>query len=420
MSEDDIHKKEKDTPKDTPDVGKIEDEQKNIILASDSYAAKFVQRTILDAVERRASDIFIEPSDENLRIRYRIDGLLYEMGTCPLKHASPIVSCCKVMSNLDIAEHRFPQDGRFRFHVRSNPVDFRVSVLATNMGERVVMRVLDKSRVELNLDRLGFDGDSLQIIRRNLKKPYGMILVCGPTGCGKTTTLYACLRYIDSIDVNITTVEDPIEFQLPGINQVAVNEEIGLTFASVLRSTLRQDPDIIMVGEIRDFETADIAVKASLTGHLVLSTLHTTTATGAVVRFINMGIEPFLIASSCLVTASQSLLRRFCSKCKEEVEPPETLREALKNSSLSVSEHLKYYQSQGCRFCNNTGHSGREGIIEVLELDSEIRDLLINKESEGRLREVAVRKGMRTLREKALMKVIEGITTIEEVYRVTL
>ena len=389
-------------------------------LASDSYATKFVKRTLLDAVEKRASDVFIEPGEDNLRIRYRIDGLLCEAGTCPLKQTSSIVSCFKVVSGLDIAEHRMPQDGRFRMALNNKPVDFRVSVLPTNIGEKIVLRVLDKSRIKLELDSLSFDKESLEVLRRNLAKPYGMILICGPTGCGKTTTLYAALNHVDSPEVNIVTVEDPIEFQLAGINQVAVHENIGLSFASVLRSTLRQDPDIIMVGEIRDFETADIAVKASLTGHLVLSTIHTTTATGAIIRFINMGIEPFLMASSCLMTASQALLRRLCTNCKEEIKPPEAVMDALIVNDVVITKDFKYHKPVGCRFCNGTGFLGRIGIIEVLELDANIRDMLVRNETELKIRDYAVKNGMKTLRQKAIAQVAQGSTTIEEVYRVTL
>ena len=397
-----------------------EEEQKDDFLTSDNSSTKLVKRIVLEAVERRASDIFIEPSEDFLRIRYRIDGLLCEAGNYPSRSSASIVSCFKVISNLDIAEHRFPQDGRFRMVLNSLPVDFRVSVLPANAGEKVVLRVLDKSSINLQLDALGFDEQSLVIIKRNLDKPYGMILVCGPTGCGKTTTLYSALNYVDNMEVNIVTVEDPIEFQLLGINQVAVHEDIGLTFAAVLRSILRQDPDIIMIGEIRDFETADIAVKSSLTGHLVLSTIHTTTATGAIIRFVNMGIEPFLMASSCLATASQVLLRKLCPNCKKVRETSLDFEELLKAANTLMPENSKCYEPTGCRFCNDTGYSGRIGVIEVLELDSDIKDLLVRGETEMKIREVAIRNGMKTLREKALMKVAEGLTTIEEVYRVTL
>ena len=394
-------------------------ESRDILATTDSYVTKLVKQTILDAVEKRASDIFIEPLEDILRVRFRIDGLLCETGKYPLEHSSAIISCIKVLSGLDIAEHRFPQDGRFKMKMDMKSVDFRVSVLPGSLGEKVVLRVLDKSGIRLQFDALGFDEESIAIIRRNLKKPYGMILICGPTGSGKTTSLYTCLKFIDAIDVNIVTVEDPIEFQLEGINQVAVQEQVGLSFSAALRSILRQDPDIIMIGEIRDLETADIAVKSSLTGHLVLSTLHTTTATGAVVRFINMGIEPFLVASSCLLTASQALLRILCSHCKQEVPVTDRLLNEFKKFNITVPSHFRYYKPVGCRFCNNIGFLGRLGLIEVLELDSEIRDLLVRKETEITIREAAIAKGMKTLREKALHKVIEGLTTVEEIYRVT-
>ena len=398
----------------------IETSQKNAFLSSDSYTVKFVKRTLRDAVDKGASDIFIEPSEDNLRIRYRVDGLLCEAGTCHVKYSSSVASCFKVISGLDIAEHRMPQDGRFRLDVGNNPIDFRVSVLPINTGEKVVLRILDKSRIKLSLDCLNFDKESIDILKRNLKKPYGMILICGPTGCGKTTTLYASVNFTDSPGVNIVTVEDPVEFQIPGINQVTMHKDVGLTFASALRSILRQDPDIIMVGEIRDSETADIAVKASLTGHLVLSTLHTTSATGAIIRFINMGVEPFLVASSCLLTASQALLRKLCVNCKEKISPPDEVIDILRKNKTPIPENFKYYKPTGCRFCNNTGYSGRIGIIEILELDPTIKDMLIHSETESKIREYAMQSGMKTLRQKAISHILEGSTTLEEVYRVTL
>ncbi|MFA6281448.1 MAG: GspE/PulE family protein [Candidatus Omnitrophota bacterium] len=414
-------REEKKTDDFVVDKSRLESlEKADNFLAGESYALKLVKHIIVEAIDKRASDIFVEPLEKSLRIRYRVDGLLCDAGTYSIDDSPYIVSALKVLAGLDIAEHRFPQDGRFRFKVQEKIVDFRVSVITTNLGEKLVMRVLDKSRIELDLDSLGFDEEGIAILKRNLKKPYGMILVCGPTGGGKTTTLYSCLKFIDSVDVNIVTVEDPIEFQLSGINQVAVQDGVGLTFAAALRSILRQDPDIILVGEIRDFETADIAVKASLTGHLVLSTLHTTTAPAAVVRFINMGIEPFLVASSCLVTASQALFRVLCPNCKRETEVSEILREELKLNNLSIPKDFKYYQPVGCGSCSNTGFLGRKAIIEVLELDQDIKDLLVHNETEAKIREVAVKKGMKTLREKALRKLLEGTTTIEEVYRVTM
>ena len=390
------------------------------ILFSESHVSKLARQIIFQAIEKKASDIFVEPLEAVLRVRYRIDGILSEAGSFSQEHSSAVAGYLKVLAGLDIAEHRFPQDGRFRIKLRNNAVDFRISVLPATHGENIVLRVLDKSFIKLDLDSLGFKDDSVQILKRNLKKPYGMILVCGPTGCGKTTTLCASLKFIDSPEVNIVTVEDPIEFQLAGINQVAVKDSIGLSFVSVLRSVLRQDPDIIMVGEIRDFEAADIAVKASLTGHLVLSTLHTTTSTSAIIRFVNMGIEPYLVASSCLVAASQALLRILCPRCKQKIPPPDNLLKEYGNKNIAYPGQIKHYKSVGCRFCNNTGFSGRSGIIEVMELDSEIRELLIKKETEFKIRQTAIKKGMRALRQEALSMVFEGETTVEEVYRVTL
>jgi type IV pilus assembly protein PilB len=387
--------------------------------AADSQAIKMVKQIVWGAIERRASDIFIETLEDVLRVRYRVDGLLTLVGTYSLDVASSIVSCIKVLSNLDIAEHRFPQDGRFRMTMQGRAVDFRVSVLPANLGEKIVLRVLDKSGITLNLDDMSFKKESIEALKRNLKKPYGMILVCGRTGSGKTTTLYSGLRYIDSEDVNIITVEDPVEYQLEGINQVAVNEAIGMTFAAALRSILRQDPDIVMIGEIRDLETADIAVKASLTGHLVLSTIHTTTATGAVIRFVNMGIEPFLVASSCLMTSAQSLVRKLCPHCKESAPPPPGLELELRANNISFGGGYDYFKAVGCRHCGGSGYSGRFGVSEVMELDGEIRSALIRGETEVKLRAMAIEKGLQPLRAQALERVVAGETTYEEVLRAT-
>ncbi len=408
-----------------PDVEIQKDEKEFVEVTSsddigaiDSFVVKTVKKILTDGIDKRSSDIFIEPLEEAIRVRYRIDGLLIEAGQYPLEYLSGFVSRVKVLSNLDIAEHRFPQDGRFRIKYRERFIDFRVSTLPSNVGEKVVLRVLDKGSINLDIDGLSFDAETVDILKRNLKKPYGMILVCGPTGSGKTTTLYSCLRFIDSVETNIITVEDPIEYQFFGINQVAVQEHLGLTFAASLRSILRQDPDIILVGEIRDFETADIAVKASLTGHLVLSTLHTTTSTGAIVRFINMGIEPFLVASSCLVAASQMLLRKLCTHCKEQVDLPDALKAECERNKLHYTA-TKIYKPAGCRFCNNTGYLGRLGIIEAVEITPAIRELLIRKATEKQLREASIQQGMKKLREKGLEKILDGSTTLEEVVRTT-
>ncbi|MDD5069668.1 MAG: GspE/PulE family protein [Candidatus Omnitrophica bacterium] len=389
-------------------------------LKNESSAQKAISDIVIDAVKRKASDIFIEPMEDGLHIRYRIDSMLCRIKTYPLQQSTQIVSCFKIISNLDIAEHRFPQDGRFKMEIDGNPIDFRVSVLPTTIGERVVIRILDKNRIRLDLNHLDLDENALTVLKRNLNKPYGMILVCGPTGSGKTTTLYSSLNHIDSVNVNIITVEDPIEFQLEGINQVAVHEEIGFTFASVLRSALRQDPDIIMLGEIRDFETADIAVKASLTGHLVLSTVHTSTATGAIVRLVNMGVEPFLLGSSCLMTAAQALLRLLCENCKKESPHPENLLKLFKENSIDSFNQFKYYEPTGCKICNNTGYLGRKALIEVAEMTTEIREMLIAKETEAAIRAQAIKNGMNTLRRQALLKLISGQTSLEEIYRITI
>jgi len=397
-----------------------EEEKKEMFSEGDSFTEKFVKRLIIVAVESGASDIFFEPQEEDMRVRLRVDGLLCEAESCSVKYSSSIVSYIKVISSLDIAEHRFPQDGRFRMQINSKPVDFRVSVIATNLGEKVVLRVLDKGNIKLDLDTLSFDTQSIEVLKANLRKPYGLIIVCGPTGSGKTTTLYSALNYIDSVDINIVTVEDPVEYQISGVNQVAANEQIGLTFASALRSILRQDPDVIMIGEIRDIDTADIAVKASLTGHLVLSTIHATTATGAIVRFINMGIEPFLMASSCLATAAQALLRKLCPDCKIETDIPDNIEEIFNLSNISFQQDLKYYKAGGCRFCNNIGYKGRIGLIEILVVDSDIKELLNRGAADMEIKSVAIANGMKTLRDKALLQILKGDTTMEEVLRVTI
>jgi type II secretory ATPase GspE/PulE/Tfp pilus assembly ATPase PilB-like protein len=327
-----------------------------------------------------------------------------------------IISRIKVLSNLNIAERRLPQDGRFKLRVSSREVDFRVSVLPSSLGEKAVLRVLDKSAVMLDIDSLGFNEYSLKLIREVAFRPHGMILVCGPTGCGKTTTLYSILRLIHTPEKNIVTVEDPVEFQLEGINQVTANPEIGLNFARGLRSILRQDPDIIMIGEMRDFETVDIAIKSALTGHLVLSTLHTTNASGSIVRMINMGIEPFLITSSVLLVAAQRLIRILCEKCREEYEASPVLKEQL---NLSKDEKFLFYRPRGCSMCNHSGYKGRTGIIETMLLTPKLRELIMNKALEPQIEKQARIEGMKTLRENGLDKALEGLTSVEEVLRVT-
>ncbi len=393
--------------------------KEEITLEQVPLIIKLIKRILLDALEKRASDIFIEPLEDCLRVRFRVDGLLCEIEKYPPEQSSYFITAIKAMSGLDVAEHRFPQDGGFSSELEKRKVDFRVSILPTNLGEKAVIRVLDKGRIQLDLDTLGFDEEALGMLKRNLSKPYGIILVCGPTGSGKTTTLYSCIKFLNSPKINIVTVEDPVEFQLAGVNQVCVQESLGLTFASALRAILRQDPNVILVGEIRDAETADIAIKASLTGHLVLSTLHTPTATAAILRLVNMGIEPFLVASSCLVSIAQALLRLLCPYCKEGIPANETLKRELERNGLKLPEGFVYHKAKGCKFCNFTGYLDRKPIVELLEMDEEIKAMLVKGETEIKIREKARQKGMRTLREKALENILNGLTTLEEAYRIS-
>lgn len=378
-----------------------------------------VNKIITDAIEQRASDILIEPLENELQIRYRIDGIFYRSLLLPKTFQDNVLTRIKVMSGLDISEHRLPQDGRFKMGFKESEVNFRVSVIPSSLGEKIALRVLDKSRVELDINKLGFDARTLELLKRNLIKPFGMVIVCGPTGSGKSTTLYAALKYIDSIGKNIVTVEDPVEYQLYGINQVAVHEDIGLTFASTLRAILRQDPNIILVGEIRDFETADIAIKAALTGHLLLSTLHTTSAPGSLVRLVNMGIEPFLIASSCLLIVSQVLVRLLCPRCKEAYRPSETDLEELKSYNLTLKGDGLLYKNKGCRDCNNTGFKGRIAVAESMEITTPLKDLIAASASENQIRQAAIKDGMSGLQENGFRLVCNGLTSMEEVLRVT-
>lgn len=388
-------------------------------LSEQDPLVQTVTKVIADGVEQRASDILFEPLDNELQIRYRVDGILYRSLLLPKTMQDGMISRIKVVSGLDISEHRLPQDGRFKMSFKEKEVDFRVSVVPSSLGEKIVLRVLDKSKVTLDIDKLGFDSRTVELFKRNLTKPFGMTLVCGPTGSGKTTTLYSALKYIDSIETNIVTVEEPVEYQLYGINQVAVNEDIGLTFAGSLRSILRQDPDIILVGEIRDFETADIAVKAALTGHLLLSTLHTTSAPASIIRLANMGVEPFLIASSCLLIVSQVLVRTLCPQCKESYHPPKAVLEELSHYKLPTSKDILLYKQNGCVSCSNTGFKGRIALAESLEINSIIKDLITASASEKEIRDAAAKDGMVTLRENGFRLVQEGITSIEELLRVT-
>jgi type IV pilus assembly protein PilB len=385
-----------------------------------SSVTDVTEQILAEAATRRASDVFIEPLEKELQVRLRIDGILHQFLTLPLDVHSKIVTRIKVIGNLDIAEHRLAQDGSFKMKIAQRAIDFRISVMPTRLGEKVVLRLLDRQNLILDLEKLGLDADSVGLLRENLKKPHGMVIVCGPTGCGKTSTLYACLKSIDSIDKNIVTVEDPIEYQLYGINQVAVNEAYGLTFASVLRSILRQDPNIILVGEIRDTETAEIAIRAALTGHLVLSSLHTTTSTGSIIRLVNMGVEPFLISSSVLLVASQALLRLLCSECKEPRALPNAVALELEAAGFKRdSLPSVIYKPKGCAKCNQAGYWRRTAVMESLGLSSNIRELIEKNASEKEIRTQAKKEGMRTLRENALGLLVKGLTSMEEIARLT-
>jgi type IV pilus assembly protein PilB len=388
--------------------------------SEDAPVVKLVNLVLTDAVKKTASDIHIEPYEKSFRVRYRIDGVLYEVMKPPLKLKNAITSRLKIMSELDIAERRLPQDGRIKLKMgRGREMDFRVSVLPTLFGEKVVLRLLDKSNLQLDMTKLGFEPAQLEIFQRTIHQPYGMVLVTGPTGSGKTTTLYSALSELNKISENLSTAEDPVEFNLAGINQVQMHEEIGLNFAAALRSFLRQDPDIIMVGEIRDFETAEIAVKAALTGHMVLSTLHTNDAPSTVNRLLNMGIEPFLVSSSVNCIVAQRLARKVCEACKET--DPDVAPEALVEAGLdeSVAKTVVPVKGKGCKECSETGYKGRLAVYEVMELKEELKEFVLNGASALELKREASRLGMKTLRQSALSKLVEGITTLSEVVRVS-
>jgi type IV pilus assembly protein PilB len=391
-------------------------------MSEDAPVVRLVNVLLSDALQRGASDIHVEPYEKEMRIRFRVDGVLYDIMHPPLRLRDALISRIKIMSKLDIAEKRLPQDGRIKIklkaHGRSRELDFRVSTLPTLFGEKVVMRLLDKEKLMLDMTKLGFEPESLVKFQRNITKPYGMVLVTGPTGSGKTNTLYSALQSLNTTQTNIMTAEDPVEFNLPGINQVQVKEQIGLNFAAALRSFLRQDPNIILVGEIRDFETAEIGIKAALTGHLVLSTLHTNDAPSTISRLMNMGIEPFLVATSVNLIQAQRLIRRICKDCRTEHHmPPEGLVEV--GFSLEEAKSLKTYKGTGCKTCNNTGYKGRIGLYEVMEVTDEIRELILIGASSLELRKRAIEDGMITLRESGLFKIRNGLTTLEEVVRET-
>ncbi|HEX8619860.1 MAG TPA: type IV-A pilus assembly ATPase PilB [Thermoanaerobaculia bacterium] len=403
-----------------------EDEELDVTALADSAeeapVVKLCNLILTDAIKRGASDIHIEPYEKEYRVRFRIDGILYEIMNPPLKLKDAMTSRMKILAKLDISEKRLPQDGRIKLKIKledkNKELDFRVSVLPTLFGEKIVMRLLDKDNLRLDMTKLGFEQESLTRFEEAIFKPWGMVLVTGPTGSGKTNTLYSALSKVNSPEVNIMTAEDPVEFNLPGINQVQMKEAIGLNFAATLRSFLRQDPNIILVGEIRDFETAEIAIKAALTGHLVLSTLHTNDAPSTINRLMNMGIEPFLVATATQLIAAQRLVRRICSNCKEVVD---MTPQAVANLGYRKDEigTFSVYKGRGCEKCNNTGYKGRVGLIEVMVIDDDIRDLILAGGTAIDIKRKAMENGMITLRRSGLVKIKEGITTVEEVVRET-
>ena len=386
-------------------------------MASEAPVIKLVNHIISEAIEARASDIHLEPFADELLLRYRIDGILHEMEPPPKRLSSAITTRIKIMSKLDISERRLPQDGRIKLKILGKDIDMRVSTLPTLHGESVVMRILDRGNLVLDLSHMGFPEKELQQIQELIKKPYGKFLVTGPTGSGKTTTLYAALSQINKPDKKIITIEDPVEYQMRGINQIHVKAQIGLNFADGLRSIVRQDPDVIMVGEIRDPETADISIQAALTGHLVFSTVHTNDAAGAITRLLDMGVENFLLSSALLGVLAQRLVRVICPKCKEEAPLTPTLKLEM---GLLEKENVKVYRGKGCSACSQTGFKGRCGIYELLVIDDSIRELILKKTTAQAICDQGRKKGMRTLREDGWDKVIKGVTTVEEILRVTL
>jgi len=387
-------------------------------LAEANPVKKLLNLVLLQAIRDKASDIHFEPFEDEFKMRYRIDGVLYEMVPPPRYIALAITSRIKVMADLDIAERRLPQDGRVELLVGGNQVDMRIAVLPTMFGESVVMRVLDRSSVQLDLDKLGMREDDLEIFRQIIHKPNGVVLNTGPTGCGKTTTLYAALRELNTPEVKILTSEDPVEYDIDGMVQCQVRPDIGLTFGRCLRSFLRQDPDIILVGEVRDLETGEIMVQASLTGHLVLTTLHTNDAPSAIARLLDLGLEPFLVTATLEAVVAQRLVRRVCKNCKTEFQPSEQLLMELNLNPDDVAGKTLYY-GKGCDYCNNTGYRGRIGIYEIMLLDDDMREAIMQLASTAVLREMAIKRGMRTLRDSGLAAIYDGITTIEEVVKGT-
>lgn len=391
------------------DDGSVDESEKAPII-------RMINLIVKEALKRRASDIHIEPEVDGMRVRYRIDGVLHDILNIPKENQNAVVVRIKIMSRLDITINQTPQDGRFRLKIANKEVDFRVSILPTTFGQKIVMRILDKDKLAVGLDGLGFEERSLKILKEAINKPFGMILVTGPTGSGKSTTLYSIISELNTVERNIITVEDPVEYLIEGLTQIQARPEIGLTFAAGLRAMLRQSPDIVMVGEIRDNETADIAIKASLTGQLVFSTLHTNDAAGTLTRLVDMGVEPFLVASSLVLVSAQRLCRKICFKCKEKVDIPQEMRDRLKDK---LPKGITLYHGKGCEACNQTGYYGRMGLTELLEVDDVMRDMLIEGRLSDDIKEYARReKGMITLWDDGMSKCEAGLTSLEEVLRI--
>jgi type IV pilus assembly protein PilB len=390
-----------------------------VSATEDNKVVRLLNLVLLQAIKDKASDIHFEPFEDEFKMRYRIDGVLYEMVPPPAHLALPIVSRIKVMADLDIAERRLPQDGRIELTVNQSPIDLRVSVLPTMFGESVVMRVLDRGNVQLSLDKVGFRDDEIEVMRDLIRKPNGILLLTGPTGCGKTTTLYASLSELNEPSTKILTAEDPVEYDIDGLVQCQVNLDQELTFAKLLRSFLRQDPDVILIGEIRDLETAQIAVQASLTGHLVFSTLHTNDAPSTIIRLVDLGVESFLLTATVEAIVAQRLVRRICSKCKEEYTPSEAELMELDLRPADVAGRT-FFRGVGCTSCNGSGYKGRLALFEIMHLDDTIREMIINQASTGHLRQESRKRGMRTLRESGLLSIYDGRTTIDEVLRETI
>jgi type IV pilus assembly protein PilB len=409
---------DKEIEKEATEAAVTDDATMMARLADQAPIVRFVNLVLMQAVQDRASDIHFEPFETEFKIRYRVDGALYEMSPPPKALALPVISRLKVMANLNISERRLPQDGRISYNLGSRIIDLRVSTLPTQFGESVVLRVLDRNAVNLEIESLGFPKYLYDYIVEAIQRPNGIFVVTGPTGCGKTTTLYSCLRRVNTIDSKLLTAEDPVEYDIEGIMQVAINESVGLTFSKALRSFLRQDPDVIMVGEMRDLETAQISIQASLTGHLVLSTLHTNDAPGAITRLVDMGVEPFLISSTLVAVVGQRLVRTICKQCRTPFEPTETQLALLNLSPHDLGDKTFYY-GRGCSACNDTGYKGRKGIFELLTIEDSIRALINERAPTVVIRQKAVELGMVPLREDGLRSIFEGDTTIEEIVKYT-